>query len=186
MLPPPVRRPVPHTSTVDTARHGRLFAPDHFAKWNYFTRICSPTIPSVAGLIIRRTCRRRRYANPRACNHVARFDAAIPTRSGAARSSLRSFRLFIEVRRDAVGYRSGIGQQGHFRGAIAARGAVVWAPSVARWRVGRERPQRCIPHRYTVRSSTFRKITFSTVIPMRITVNSPANTCAVSRFWLFS
>ena len=35
--PPPVRRPVPHTSTVDTARHGRLFAPDHLAKWNYFT-----------------------------------------------------------------------------------------------------------------------------------------------------
>ena len=52
-------------------------------------------------------------------------------------------------------------------------------------RAGADR-QRCIPHRYTVRSSTFRKITFSTVIPMRITVNSPAKTCAVSRFWLFS
>ena len=46
--------------------------------------------------------------------------------------------------------------------------------------------QRCIPHRYTVRSSTFLKMTFSTVIPMRITVNKPAKTCAVSRFWLFS
>ena len=52
----------------------------------------------------------------------------------------------------------------------------------------RARPaaQRCIPHRYTVRSSTFLKMTFSTVIPMRITVNRPANTWAVSRFWLFS
>ena len=46
--------------------------------------------------------------------------------------------------------------------------------------------QRCIPHRYTVRSSTLRKMTFSTVIPMRITVNRPAKTWAVSRFWLFS
>ena len=83
-------------------RDGRLFAPDQLTKWNYFTITYSPKIHSVAGLIIRRTCRRRRYANPRACNHVPRFDAAIPTRSGVARSSLRRFRLFMEVRRDAV------------------------------------------------------------------------------------
>ena len=59
--------------------------------------------------------------------------------------------------------------------------------SFARPREQRRRmAQRCIPHRYTVRSSTFLKMTFSIVIPIRITVNRLAKTCAVSMFWLFS
>lgn len=44
----------------------------------------------------------------------------------------------------------------------------------------------CIPQRRTVRSSTLRKTTFSTNRPIRITVNKPAKTFAISRSFLLT
>ena len=46
--------------------------------------------------------------------------------------------------------------------------------------------QLCIPQRRTVRASTVRNMTFSTNSPIRITVNSPANTAGISSWFLFS
>ena len=46
--------------------------------------------------------------------------------------------------------------------------------------------QLCIPQRRTVRASTVRNMTFSTTSPIRITVNSPANTAGISSWFLFS
>src|SRR5262249_21735041 len=46
--------------------------------------------------------------------------------------------------------------------------------------------QVCIPHLCTVRCSMLRKQRFSTASPIRMTVNNPPNTFAVSRRFLFS
>ena len=46
--------------------------------------------------------------------------------------------------------------------------------------------QLCKPHLRTVRASTTRKTTFSTMRPMTITVKSPANTFGISSWFLFS
>ena len=66
----------------------------------------------------------------------------------------------------------------HSSGASRPTTAVRCAPCAA--------AHDCMPHLRTVAASILRKIRFSTIRPIRITVNRPANTAGMSSMFLFS
>ena len=75
-----------------------------------------------------------------------------------------------------------VGLRGTFQGkAGVSRVSFTLDQCVDRWL-----PQLCMPHLRTVRSSMVRNTRFSTTRPIRITVNRPANTLAISSWFLFS